>query len=77
MNSCGLPKMNGGQRKYYQSWVTDNEWRAEKVRSDVGYRRRVEGRESMISRGLPKMNGGQRNYDQSWATKDEWRAVKV
>ena len=31
MISRGLPKMNGGQRKNDQSWVTDDEWRAEKV----------------------------------------------
>ena len=44
MISRGLPKMSGGQRKYDQSWVTEDEWRAE----------------NMISRGLPKMSGGQR-----------------
>ena len=31
MISRGLPKMSGGQRKYDQSWVTEDEWRAEKV----------------------------------------------
>ena len=31
MISGGLPKMSGGQRKYDQSWVTEDEWRAEKV----------------------------------------------
>jgi hypothetical protein len=31
MTSRGLPKMSGGQRKYDQSWVTEDEWRAEKV----------------------------------------------
>ena len=39
MISRGLPKMSGGQRKYDQSWVTEDEWRAEKVWSVVGYRR--------------------------------------
>ena len=31
MFSRGLPKMNGGKRKYDQSWVTEDEWKAEKV----------------------------------------------
>ena len=62
MISHGLPKMSGGQRKYDQSWVTEDEWRTEK---------------SMFSRGLPKMNGGKRKNDQSWVTEDEWRAEKV
>ena len=31
MISRGLPNMNGGQRKYDQSWDTEDEWRAEKV----------------------------------------------
>ena len=31
MMSRGLPKMSGGQRKYEQSCVTKDEWRAEKV----------------------------------------------
>jgi hypothetical protein len=31
MISRGLPKMSGGQRKYDQSWVTKDEWMAEKV----------------------------------------------
>ena len=61
MISRGLPKMSGGQRKHDQSWVTEDEWRAD----------------NMISRGLPKMSGGQRKYDLSWVTEDEWRAEKV
>ena len=31
MMSRGLPKMSRGQRKYDQSWVTEDEWRAEKI----------------------------------------------
>jgi hypothetical protein len=31
MISRGLPNMSGGQRKYDQSWVTEDEWRAQKV----------------------------------------------
>ena len=31
MINRGLPKMSGEQRKYDQSWVTEDEWRAEKV----------------------------------------------
>jgi hypothetical protein len=31
MMSRGLAKMSGGQRKYDESWVTEDEWRAEKV----------------------------------------------
>ena len=31
MSSRGLPKMSGGQRKYDQSRVTEDEWREEKV----------------------------------------------
>ena len=77
MISHGLPKMSGGQRKYDQSWAAEDEWRAKKVFSVVGYRRCVEDRESMINHGLPKRSGGQRKYDQSWVTKDEWRAEKV
>ena len=45
MISRCLPKMSEGQRKYDQSLITEDEWRAEK---------------NMISRGLPKMSGGQR-----------------
>ena len=56
MISRGLPNMSGGQRKYDQSWVTDDRWRTEK---------------SMNSRVLPKMSGGQRKYDQSWDTEDD------
>jgi hypothetical protein len=39
MISLGLLKMSGGQRKYDQSCVTKDEWRAEKVCSVVDYRR--------------------------------------
>ena len=39
MINHGLPKMSGGQRKYDQSWVTRDEWKAEKVCSVVGYQR--------------------------------------
>jgi hypothetical protein len=31
MISCGLPKMSGGQRKYDQSWVAEDEWVAKEV----------------------------------------------
>jgi hypothetical protein len=31
MISRVLPKMSGEQRKYEQSWVTEDEWRAKKV----------------------------------------------
>ena len=31
MISRGLPKMSGEQRRYDQSWVTEDEWRVEKV----------------------------------------------
>ena len=31
MISSGLPKMSGGHRKYDESWVTEDEWRTEKV----------------------------------------------
>ena len=31
MISRGLPKMSEGQRKYDQSWVTEDECRAEKI----------------------------------------------
>ena len=61
MISRGLPKMNGWQRKYDQSCVTEDGWRTEK---------------SMNSRGLTKVSGGQRKHDQSWVTEDEWRAEK-
>ena len=39
MINRGLPNMSGGQRKYDQSWVTEEEWRADKVCSVVGYQR--------------------------------------
>ena len=31
MISRELPNMSGGQRKYDASWVTEDEWRTEKV----------------------------------------------
>ena len=31
MISRGLPKMSGVQREYDESWVTEDEWRAENV----------------------------------------------